>query len=223
MEAAERSVRRRGRFVAALSGGSTPREMHRLLAREPYLSGIPWEHTHLFWVDERCVPWSHVASNYGAARRDFLDRLPLRPGQIHPMPSGSLPDEGASQYEVELRTFFQTRPGECPVFDLILLGMGPDGHTASLFPDHPALSETERPVLAVKGGDPDVSRLTLTYPLINQARKLVFLVSGRSKAGAVKAVLQEKDPRLPAQRVRPAPGGLVWLLDKEAASLLNET
>ncbi len=133
--AARAHVDQRGRFVAALSGGSTPRGMHRLLASPPMLREVPWEHTHLFWVDERCVPASDPESNLGTAWRDLLRFLPLPRENIHFVRGDFPPEEAAAEYQLELTRFFQLKEGEFPIFDLIFLGMGKDGHTASLFPE----------------------------------------------------------------------------------------
>lgn len=219
--AAKECVQEKGKFFAALSGGSTPRAMHRLLAEEPYCLAVPWKDIHLFWVDDRCVPHTNPASNYGAAQEDFLDRIPVPPDQIHPMPTHILPEEGAIQYEAELKRFLPLDQDGLPLFDLIVLGIGQDGHTASLFPGQAALDEREKWVVAVKGGDPDVHRLTLTFPVLNQARQIVFLASGKEKASILKAVLEDRTTRLPAQRIQPVSGNLIWLLDEAAASLLS--
>lgn len=218
-EKAIEAAKRRGQFFVALSGGSTPRAMHRRL---PFRPSIPWKAVHLFWGDERCVPMDHPSSNYGAAREDFIGKVPLPAERIHPMPSRMPPGRGALGYEKELKRVLGLEQGDLPRFDLIFLGLGRDGHTASLFPGQDAPGECRRLVVAVKGGDPDVARLTLTFPVINQAREAIFMVSGRDKAKVVRAVIEASDRRLPASRVRPARGVLTWLLDREAASLLKE-
>lgn len=218
--AAKECVQEKGKFFAALSGGSTPRAMHRLLAEEPYCLDMPWKGVHLFWVDDRCVAHTDPASNYGAAQEDLLDRIPVPPNQVHPMPRHMLPEQGAIQYEVELKKSLPLDQDGLPLFDLIVLGIGQDGHTASLLPGQAALDETEKWVVAVKGGDPDVHRLTLTFPVLNRGRQIVFLASGKEKASILKAVLEDRTRRLPAQRIQPVSGNLIWLLDQEAASLL---
>ncbi len=214
-------VAQKNLFTAAISGGSTPRDMHRLLAKEPYRSDIPWKETHIFWVDERCVPVDDLASNYGLAKKDFLERISIPFGQIHPMPGGLTPEEGAKKYEEEMVRVFQIQEKDSPIFDLIFLGMGKDGHTASLFPGAESHSESNRWVIAVKGGTPNVYRLTLTYGVLNRARRVYFLVSGKEKAPIVRTVLENKDALLPAQKIQPVQGKPIWLLDKEAASLLS--
>ena len=213
-------IRQMGRFVVALSGGSTPRGMHRMLAGEPYLSCIPWNDVHIFWVDERCVSENDHASNCGSARKDFLDQVPIPTKQIYPMCGVALPEEGAAMYQTRLKAFFRLEEGRFPVFDLIFLGVGKDGHTASLFPKQRALDERERWVVAVKGGSPDVNRLTMTYPVLNHARQIVFLVAGKEKSKVLRAILEERQTALPVQRIRPISGKLTWLLDRQAASLL---
>jgi 6-phosphogluconolactonase len=218
---AAESVELRGRFVVAISGGSTPIPMHRTLCEEPHLSTIPWTRTHIFWVDERCVPVNDRASNYGAARADFLGSVPIPETQAHPMPMDLSPDEGAAAYQKELVRFFQPQPSEIPVFDLIFLGIGTDGHTASLFPGQNALTEKERLVVSVRGGDPDVDRLTMTLLLLNNAREIVFLVSGKGKAAILKAILEGPPDKFPAQRIQPAHGNLTWLVERKASSMLQ--
>jgi len=215
------SVDLRGRFACAISGGSTPRLMHRLLCEEPHLSKALWHRTHIFWVDERCVPTNHPASNYGMARDDSLGRAPIPEEQVHAMPVDFPPEKGASAYQEELIRFFQPQSSKIPMFDLIFLGIGTDGHTASLFPGQSALNEKERLVVSVKGGTPHVSRLTMTFPLLNNAREIVCLVSGREKAAILKTVLEDPAAQLPAQKIQPLNGHLTWLLDRPAASLLN--
>jgi 6-phosphogluconolactonase len=218
---ASKSVASRGAFAVALSGGSTPRPMNRMLREEPYLSTIPWVQTNLFWVDERCVPVHHPASNYGAATVDFLGCVPIPETQVHPMPAHLPPQEGAAAYQKELVRWFRSQAHDFPVFDLIFLGIGTDGHTASLFPLQNALSEKERLVVPVRGGEPQVARLTMTFSLINNAREVVFLVSGREKGEILKAIIQGPPDRFPAQMVRPLHGNLTWLMDREAASQLD--
>lgn len=219
-EAARDAAQERERFVLALSGGSTPRALHRLASQEPFLSTVPWKQTHIFWVDERCVPPEDPASNYGAARKDLLDAVPIPQGQVHPMPWQAPARQAAHRYAGEMQGFFRLKQGAFPCFDLIFLGVGEDGHTASLFPGQASVEETERWVVAVKGGNPDLRRLTLTIPVLNRARRVVFLVSGAQKAPVVKTLLTGPEAPLPARRVRPVGGTLTWLLDRDAASLL---
>jgi 6-phosphogluconolactonase len=214
------SVAHTGLFTVAVSGGSTPRPMHRLLAREPYRSSIPWKHTHVFWVDERLVAVTDPDSNFGGAERDFLNQLPIPTGNIHPMCSRKPPAAAADDYEHELRRHFSRLSSVEPVFDLIELGVGEDGHTASIFPGDRSAVETTRWVTAVKGGTPNVERLTLTLPVFNRARRIVYLISGSKKAAVVHSLLTDASTQLPPQRIAPQHGEVIWLLDGEAAALL---
>jgi 6-phosphogluconolactonase len=156
------------------------------------------------------------------AKKDLLDVIPIPKMQVHPMPGELAPQHGALKYQQEIIDFFQPRVGKFPIFDLIFLGIGTDGHTASLFPGQIALHEKEKLVVAVKGGKPDVSRLTMTLPILNSARHLVFMVSGKEKASVVKTALEQSQVKLPAQRIHPLNGTISWLLDRDAASLLEE-
>jgi 6-phosphogluconolactonase len=169
------------------------------------------------------VPVNDPASNYGTAKEDFLNGVSIPKQQIHPMPVDASPEKGIDVYQGELSAFFASKGLSTPMFDLVVLGVGTDGHTASLFPGQSALEETERWVVTVRGGTPDVYRLTLTLPIINTARHVVFLVAGKEKARIVKQILENRDPILPAQRIRPIHGDLTWLVDEEAASLLDNS
>ncbi|CAB5118126.1 6-phosphogluconolactonase (EC, eukaryotic type [Olavius algarvensis associated proteobacterium Delta 3] len=221
LRSAKESVRTRNRFTAAISGGSSPRGMHRLLAREPFLSEMPWSQTHLFWVDERLLPYDHPESNFGTAREDFLSRIPIPEANLSPMPVDLGPADGAGAYRRRLADFFG--PLSLPKFDLIVLGLGPDGHTASLFPGSSPGSSGEAPwVIAVHGGNPNVARLTLNYNVLNSARNVGVLVSGSGKADMVRRIYTREPPMLPAHYVEPTSGSLTWLLDRAAASLLPE-
>ena len=213
----------KGRKTAvALSGGSTPLGMYRLLARNPYRSDVSWDGVHLFWVDERCVPPDHPDSNYGAARKACLDRVPIPRANIHPMPGELTPGEGAAAYSHEMAGFFRLAPPEIPAFDLIFLGVGEDGHTASLFPGQKSLEERREWVIAVKGGKPYVDRLTFTLPVLERARKLVFMVIGGKKAGMLRRILSGSPGDLPPQLIRSAAVTPIWLADREAARLLDK-
>lgn len=213
----ETAVAAGGCASIVLSGGATPRAMQRLLAGEPYAAAMPWERIHLFWGDERLVPGSDPASNFGAAREDFLDALGSRPGGVHPIPVAGDPERLARRYEEDLREHFHRQGSVGPVFDLIFLGVGADGHTASLFPGSPVLAETRRWTAAVKGGRPDLWRVTLTYPVLNRARQVVFLVTGADKAAVLRQMSTEPQAMLPAQRVRPHAGTVRWIVDRQAA------
>jgi 6-phosphogluconolactonase len=214
------AVAARGRFAVALAGGSTPRTLYALLAdpAAPYRERMPWAATHVFFGDERCVPPSDAASNYGMAWRALLSRVPVPHANVHRMRGELEPDEAARDYERELGQVFPPSAG-LPRFDVILLGLGGDGHTASLFPGTAALEERER--LAVANASPDgLARVTLTYPVLDAARSVLFVVAGDEKAERVADVL-ERGADLPAARVAPADGELLWLLDASAAARLE--
>jgi len=218
------AVSMHGRCTVALSGGTTPRGMYRLLARAPYRARIPWDAVHIFWVDERCVPAVHEASNYGTARRDFLDQVPIPPGNLHPMPGDIEPRAGRARYEAELIRFFNLKTGTFPGFDALFLGMGKDGHTGSLFPGQDSLHERTTLVAAVRGGWPSIDRLTLTLPVLNHAAQVVVLAAGREK-GALVAKLVTDAPEsagLPMGMVRPHRGEVLWIIDDAAATMIPE-
>lgn len=205
-------------FSIALSGGSTPRALYQLLAHTP----LVWENIHLFWGDERCVPPDHADSNYHMTAESLLTRIHIPPENIHRIQGELPPEEAALQYENELQKFFDG----VPRFDLILLGLGDDGHTASLFPDSPALHEQTRWVVAVPHTAPPsplVPRVTLTLPAINATRQVVFLVSGAGKAKRLAEVLRvpTSPPLLPAQLIQPDTGELLWLVDQPAAANIS--
>ncbi|MBD0320360.1 MAG: 6-phosphogluconolactonase [Gemmatimonadetes bacterium] len=215
-EMARAAVAERGRFSVALSGGTTPRLAYSLLADDP---GIPWEGVHLFWGDERCVPPGHVRSNFGMADRAFVSRVPIPPANVHRMRGELPPDEGARAYEAELEEFFG--PG-VPRFDLVHLGVGPDGHTCSLFPFDPLLLERGHSVVTALYRPLGEPRITFTMPVVNAAAQVEMLAPGADKAEVVWKVLEgPRDPmRLPAQAVRPE-GEMVWLLDEAAAARIS--
>jgi 6-phosphogluconolactonase len=220
---ADEAVAARGRFTVALSGGSTPKGVHTVLAGDRYRSRIPWSQVHLFWGDERCVPPTHQDSNYRMAEETLISGVPIPPQNIHRIPAELPPTEAASQYEQTLREFFGISGDALPRFDLIFLGMGPDGHTASLFPGTPGIHETKRFVIAQYVEKLHTWRITFTPPMLNNAAQVVFLVCGADKAATLQAVLQgpfEPD-RFPSQIVRPTNGSLLWLVDQAAASALT--
>lgn len=223
---AEEAVTRRGRFTVALAGGSTPKRLYSLMAADPHCTRLPWRETHLFWTDERPVPPEHPDSNFGMVRATLLRRVPIPADQIHRMQAERADlDAAAGEYEAEIAGTFVTQPpDEPPAFDLILLGLGTDGHTASLFPYTPALREIRRWVTPDYIPALKANRLTLTTPILNRATTILFLVSGVEKAAALLAVLEGPlDPeRLPAQLIRPVAGRVVWLVDQAAASQLSE-
>ncbi len=213
----DRAVRATGRCSLALSGGATPQTLYRLLASR-FSARIPWDKVHLFWGDERYVPPEDPGSNFRRVKETLLDQVPCPTDNVHPMPTGfSDPDAAARDYEGTLRSFFGDGPA---VFDLLFLGLGPEGHTASLFPESPALAETIRWVRAVTvPADPPL-RLTLTLVILNQAANAYFLVTGSKKARALRHVLAgAADPRAyPAAGVRLDQGTLIWWVDRTAMS-----
>jgi 6-phosphogluconolactonase len=221
VDAATEAVAEHGRFTIALAGGSTPRATYTRLAQADYRERVPWNRTWVFFGDERCVPPDHPESNYRMASAALLSRVPIPPEQIFPM-RGEVEDveAAAADYIRTLGEVFRTRRGELPRFDLILLGMGIDGHTASLFPGSPALKEVFRPVAAVHAAAAAVpQRLTLTFPVLNAAARVTFLVAGAEKARAVRVILGE-GAMLPAAMVQPENGRLLWMLDRAAAAQL---
>lgn len=220
---AAQAIAEKGRFAVALSGGSTPRSLYTLLANDPYREQVRWSAVHVFWGDERCVPPDHLESNYGMAREALLAKVNIPVENVHRMAAEKPPEQAAEEYERILHTFFNLKPGELPHFDLILLGLGPDGHTASLFPGTPVLHEQGRLVAAPFVEKLNAYRLTLTLPVLNHAANVTFLVEGEAKASVVRDVIEGKrDPdRLPAQLIRPANGVLIWLIDQAAASQLS--
>ena len=213
----EEAIEERGRFAVVLAGGSTPETMYGILARD-FVGRIDWSRVYVFFGDERTVPPDHDDSNHKMASEVLLDHVPV--GNVHRMRGELPPQEAAEAYEEELRTFFQTE--DVPRFDLILLGIGADGHTASLFPETSALEVHDRWVVANPVLGLDTTRITLTVPVINAARAVVFLVAGEDKAEALREILEtDADPRAyPARLIQP-PGGPVWMLDQSAASALS--
>jgi 6-phosphogluconolactonase len=208
------------RFSMALSGGSTPRTLYALLASPPWKESLPWEGTHVFWADERCVSPDDRDSNYRLAFETVLSRVPLPLANIHRIPGEEGPDRAARTYEDELRFFFG---GVVASFDLILLGAGEDGHTASLFPGAPTLAEPARLALPVHLDQPLHSRVTLTLPVLNAADHVLVLAAGRAKAPVVQEIIDNGNRKgYPAGLVRPASGSLLWMLDRDAASLLGK-
>lgn len=220
----EQAVSRRGIARLAISGGSTPQATFKLLSdpAHPFLATVPWDKLQLFWVDERCVPPDHPESNYGVCRELLLSKVPIPAANVFRMEGELDPEEAASRYESTLRNVMKLEGAESPAFDLVVLGMGPDGHTASLFPETDPLNEMGRLVVANHVPQKDTWRITLTWPVINQATEVVFEVEGAGKADIVAEVLTgPRDPeRLPSQLIRPANGKLLFLLDSDAAAKL---
>ncbi len=228
VETGGRAVSSQGRFSLALAGGSTPRAAYELLATELHAHRLDWSRTTVFWGDERCVSPDHPDSNYGMAKRALLDRVPIPDSNIYRIRGEIDPTTAAEQYEAILQTSFTAPSGQsgssssAPRFDLILLGMGADGHTAALFPGTQALQEKERWVRAEFVDTLKTWRVTLTPPLINSAARVVFLVSGAEKSDRLREVLKGpfRPDLLPAQIVLPADGEVLWLVDEAAAALL---
>jgi len=220
VRAANQAVAQRGRFTIALSGGSTPKNLYTLLATNARTS-LPWDRMYFFWSDERHVPPADPESNYRMAEEAMLSKIPVAASNVFRVPTEN-PDAAAAAeaYEQTLRKFFAVEAGQVPRFDLILLGMGPDGHTASLFPETAALREKSRLVVANWVEKLKTSRITFTLPLLNAARGVAFLVSGTDKASALHEVLEGNAPgeQYPARLVQPIDGKLIWFLDRAAAS-----
>jgi 6-phosphogluconolactonase len=222
---AAEAIARRGAFRVALSGGSTPRALYQRLATLKGTDGaIDWSRVHLFFGDERHVPPDHADSNYRMVKEALLTHAPIPGANVHRIKT-EMPDAGdaASNYEQAIRNEFHIQPGEWPRFDLVLLGMGPDGHTASLFPDTPVLYERSRIAAAVWVVSMQTWRVTLTPPVLNRARHVLFLVSGAEKAATLHAVLEgpPEPDRLPAQLIAPSDGLVHWYVDTAAAAQLS--
>jgi 6-phosphogluconolactonase len=212
-------------FSIALSGGSTPKTLFSLLAEdESFRTKISWNKIHFFWGDERHVPPEHLESNYGMANETMLAKADVLRENIHRVRAEAPdPAEAAEEYERELQKFFRLSAGQLPVFDCVLQGLGPDGHTASLFPETDALHEQKRLVVANWVEKLQTNRITLTVPVFNNADMVVFLVSGEKKAEILKKVLEgsQGPEMLPAQLIRPTHGRLLWIVDLAAASRLS--
>jgi len=213
----EKAVASSGRFAICCSGGSTPRHLYELLAQPPVVTAFPWSRTHWFWGDERFVPHDHPDSNYGMTRTALLSKVPIPDRNIHPVPTeGLTPEQAAATYAKILCDYYgaESLDAARPLFDVTFLGIGDDGHTASLFPGHPALDESRHWVVAVPGRLE--SRITLTYPVLDSSRDAVFLAVGVRKRSVVRRA-KAGDRTLPAARIEPI-GRLHWLIDRHAAS-----
>ena len=216
------AIAARGRFTVALSGGSLPRILGPALTAEPQRAQIDWPRWHIFWADERCLPLTDPESNYAVARQYIFEHVNIPPTQIYPVDDTLAPAAAARAYQDTLAQVFQPDSGQLPSFDLILLGMGEDGHTASLFPGHPLLHERERWVTPIfDSPKPPPARVTLTLPVLNHARQVIFITAGTSKATALAQIFKKmtSPARLPAQMVQPVNGEVHWFVDKAAASL----
>ncbi len=215
------AIERRGAFHVALSGGSTPERLYRHLGQGDLAKSVDWSRVHVWFGDERCVPPDHPDSNYRMAREAFLAKVPLPSRNVHRIHGELTPEDAASRYALALVRELPERQGAFGRFDLLMLGMGADGHTASLFPGTPALTERERPAVAVYVEKLDSWRVTITYPLIERAREIMLLVSGAAKAEVVAQVLSGQGDAYPVARVRAVEGELVWWLDRAAAARLE--
>lgn len=215
VEEAFMASRNHGRFSLLLAGGETPQRTYQLLAQDPLCASVPWKQVHLFWGDERCVPVDDPRNNACTARKLFIDKVSLSEDQIHPIRTDLMPSDAAADYELQLRRFFSDGT---PVFDLVILGLGEDGHTASLFPGTREYPEERWVVVTQKAGE-GIKRISLAPAVINRASKVIFLVSGKNKASAVTAVLTGlSDPsRVPAQLITVPDDRLVWFVDNAAA------
>jgi 6-phosphogluconolactonase len=224
---ADSAIKQKGIFSLVLSGGGPPEPLFRLFATSPFDRTIPWQQTHLFWGDERCVPPDQEGSSYRQARELFIDQVSIPPENIHRAKGELLPDAAAEDYRQQLTAFNAAHnlDGPIPRFDLVLLGLGSDGHTASLFPNRVPPQAATESVIAVTAdydGRP-ANRITLTPLVFNKARNILFLVTGKKKSGAVTAVLHgpSKPDQYPAQQIRPTNGQVIWLLDQPAAASLE--
>ncbi len=223
-DAVVKAAQARGVARVAISGGTTPKAMFALLAdaSQPFAKQVPWDKLELFWVDERCVPPDDAESNYRMTREALLSKVPLAAERVHRMEGELEPEVAAARYEAAIRNGFKLEGAETPTFDLVLLGMGDDGHTASLFPHTEALDEMSHIVVANYVPQKDTWRITLTWPVINQARQVAFLIEGAGKAQVLHDVLlgAYEPERYPSQIIRPASRRLTFLLDAAAAAKL---
>jgi 6-phosphogluconolactonase len=221
LDASKNSIKTQKRFAVALSGGLTPRRMYTLLGSKSYHDKIEWRHVHLFWADERCVPKENEESNFRLAYESFLSKISVPASNIHRVKGEEDPEKAGKDYENDMRKFFGI--SGIPVFDLTILGMGEDGHTASLFPDSKALEEKIRLALPVYMKRPKCDRVTLMLPILNNSAQILFLVSGPSKANIVNEILgkEGKKERYPAGLINPSRGNIIWLIDRQAAANLT--
>jgi 6-phosphogluconolactonase len=226
LDVAVKAAAARGIARIAVSGGTTPKSMFALLAdpAEPFLKAVPWDRIELFWVDERCVPPDNTESNYRMTNEALLSKVPLAAERVHRMEGELEPEVAAARYESSIRNAFRLEGAQTPTFDLVLLGMGDDGHTASLFPHTEALNEMSHIVVPNHVPQKDAWRITLTWPVINQAREVAFLIEGAGKAQVIHDVFlgPYQPDTYPSQIIRPASGRLILLLDAAAAAKLPE-
>lgn len=211
---AEKYISSQGRFTVAISGGSTPIKLFSILGSGIYADKVDWSRVHFFWVDERCVPKEDKDSNFRGAWDSLLSHISIPESNIHRIKGERPPVDGALEYEKELTTFFGA--DTVPAFDLIFLGMGEDGHTASLFPASDSLKETEKLAVPVYIEKLKSWRVTLTLPVLNNAHSVVFLVTGKNKEDVLKEILDKKSKKYPAGLIKPENGSLIWLVDEDA-------
>jgi 6-phosphogluconolactonase len=216
LELAQKSIAASGRFAVALSGGSTPRHLYSRLASPEYGQRLSWQYVHLFWGDERCVPPEHPDSNFRMVKEALLSKIDIPPDNIHRMAGEKEPETAAQEYEKHLQQFFALQNGALPRFDLILLGVGEEGHTASLFPGTTAITETKRLVVAPFVDKLKSHRLTLTLPVLNHGSEVWFLVTGGDKAGIIRDIFRTSAD-FPAAEVQPENGKLIWFVTQDAA------
>jgi len=220
-ELSREAIASQGRFVVALSGGSTPRCMYKLLGSTTYRRSIEWKRVHMFWVDERCVPGDHLESNFKLVVDTVLSKVDMPGENIHRIKCEDMPDRAALDYEQDIRSFFKST--SLPIFDLIILGAGEDGHTASLFPNTAALYEHAHLATPVYLEPPKLNRVTLALSVLNHAVHVLFLASGPAKAMVIREIIENGNPKhYPAGLVHPVRGGVMWYVDKEAAGLLTK-
>ena len=217
IEIAQRAIRSSGRFAVALSGGSTPKHLYSRLGSPDYEERLSWPDVHLFWGDERCVPPDHPDSNFRMVKEALLSRVGIPPENVHRMAGEREPQTAATDYEKQLQEFFLLKNGALPRFDLILLGIGDDGHTASLFPGTDAVHETKRLVVAPFVEKLKSHRLSLTLPVLNHGSEVWFLVTGSDKAGILKEIFSAATD-YPAAKVQPENGKLIWFMTQDAAA-----
>lgn len=219
-ELSAKAIRDRGRFAVALSGGKTPVPLYRKLSRK---KDMPWNKVHVFLADERFVPYEDECNNYFMINETFLSHVNIPKKNIHPVSTAENTSlKAAQKYEHELLSFFGSKEGMLPRFDLVLLGIGEDGHTASIFPGDPAVKETGRLAVAVSPRDrTNIERITLTLPVINNAENVMFLANGKNKAAIIKKVTDGRNKNLPAGKVHPGSGNLFFLLDESAGKMLS--
>jgi 6-phosphogluconolactonase len=220
IELSTASVAEKGVFTVALSGGRTPIPFYQQLAACPH--PLPWNQTHIFFADERFVPHNDKASNYRMINDHLLSHVSIPKENVHPiMTEGVTLEESAKKYEADIRTFFKIGDSDIPAFDLIMLGLGEDGHTASLFPDTASLRETRRLAIPVIADASPSERISLSLGVINNAKNICFLVTGNNKAAVLKEIIENKDSKLPAALVNPTQGTVLFFIDQAAASLLS--